>query len=200
MSDPRIRVLSEADEARAYATLTLAFAADPCERWLYPGGQQYLTHFPEFLKAFGGGAFRTGTAWCLDDFGSVSLWLPPGTGADGNAIVELLLATVAPGRHDDMLAVLTQMDEAHPTYPHWYLPWFGTDPAKQGHGRGSALMAHCLDIVDADHVPTYLETPNPRTIPFYRRHGFEIVATAQAGACPPLTGMLRTARSGLAKA
>jgi GNAT superfamily N-acetyltransferase len=85
------------------------------------------------------------------------------------------------------------MDEAHPAYPHWYLPWFGTDPAEQGRGRGSALMSHCLDVVDADRLPTYLETPNPRTIPFYQRHGFEVVGTAQAGACPPLTLMLRAA-------
>jgi hypothetical protein len=38
-----------------------------------------------------------------------------------------------------------------------------------------------------------LETPNPRTIPFYRRHGFEITGTANAGECPPLAFMLRPA-------
>lgn len=55
-------------------------------------------------------------------------------------------------------------------------------------------MEHCLGIVDASRRPAYLETPNPRTVPFYERHGFEVVGVAQAGACPPVTFMSRPAR------
>ena len=40
----------------AFATLVLAFAADPVERWLYPEAHKYLTHFPTFLSAFDGKA------------------------------------------------------------------------------------------------------------------------------------------------
>ena len=54
-------------------------------------------------------------------------------------------------------------------------------------------MSHCLGITDVDHLPTYLETPNPRSIPFYQRHGFDVVGVAQAGSCPPVTCMLRPA-------
>jgi hypothetical protein len=55
-------------------------------------------------------------------------------------------------------------------------------------------MNDCLDeIADADPLPVYLETPNPRTIPFYQRHGFVVTGTAQAGGCPPITFMLRAA-------
>lgn len=193
MSATPIASLDRAEQDRAYAALVLAFVADPCERWLYPTAHEYLEHFSDFLRAFGGGAFTAGTAWRLGDFAAVSLWLPPGTAPDADAIVEVLTATVAPDKHDDLFAVLGQMDEAHPKYPHWYLPWFGTDPALQGHGLGRQLMSHCLDITDADHVPTYLEAPNPRSIPFYQRHGFDVVGEAQAGACPPVTRMLRPA-------
>jgi len=52
----------------------------------------------------------------------------------------------------------------------------------------------CLQIVDATHLPAYLETPNPRTFSFYQRHGFEVTGQAQAGTCPPMTFMLRAAR------
>src|SRR5664280_534725 len=38
-------------------------------------------------------------------------------------------------------------------------------------------------------------TPNPRTISFYERHGFEVAGLAQAGDCPPITFMLRKASS-----
>ena len=93
----------------------------------------------------------------------------------------------------DMFDVLGQMSAAHPTYPHWYLPWFGVDTALQGKGLGSQLMTPCLQIADDTYLPAYLETPNPRTISFYQRHGFEVTGEAQAGTCPPMTFMLRAA-------
>jgi hypothetical protein len=67
-------------------------------------------------------------------------------------LISTLTDTVAPEQHDVMFAVLGQMEEAHPAYPHWCLPWLGVDPAVQVTGR------------------------------------------AQAGSCPPITGMRRQAR------
>ena len=182
------------EQERVFATLVLAFAADPVERWLYPEPHQYLSRVPRFLAAFGGRAFAERTVWRLGEFSALALWLPPGTEADGDAITNSLAKTVAADKHDDMFDVLGQMSAAHPTYPHWYLLWFGVDTALQGTGLGSQLMTLCLQIVDATHMPAYLETPNPRTIPFYQRHGFEVTGEAQAGTCPPMTFMLRAAR------
>ena len=31
-------------------TLTLAFAEDPPSRWLYPNEEDYLNHFPKFIR------------------------------------------------------------------------------------------------------------------------------------------------------
>ena len=184
----------ERDQARALGTLVLAFAADPVERWLYPESQQYLTSFPPFLAAFGGRAFAAGTAWSADDLGAVALWLPPGTDADGDAIVAALTESVVAAQHAETFAVLGQMDEAHPRFPHWYLPWLGVDPARQGQGLGGDLLAHGLQRVDEDHLPAYLETPNPRTIPLYERHGFEVTGQTHSPTCSPVTLMLRRAR------
>ena len=86
------------------------------------------------------------------------------------------------------------MEAAHPTYPHWYLPWLAVAPAGQGLGRGGRLLAATLQKVDATHLPAYLETPNPRTVGLYERHGFVVTGQAQAGANPPLTLMTRLAR------
>jgi ribosomal protein S18 acetylase RimI-like enzyme len=193
MSALSFSAVGEAEQERVYATLVLAFAADPVERWLYPEPRQYLLHFPRFLAAFGGRAFAGQTAWGLGE-SAVALWLPPGTEADGDAITTSLAETVTPDKHDDMFAVLGQMDTAHPGYPHWYLPWFAVDIALQGAGLGSQLMELCLQVVDATHQPAYLETPNPRSISFYQRHGFEVTGEARAGTCPPITFMLRAAR------
>jgi GNAT superfamily N-acetyltransferase len=194
MSALSFSAVGESDQERVFATLVLAFAADPVERWLYPAPRQYLSHFPRFLAAFGGRAFAERTVWRLGEFSAVALWLPPDTEADGDAITTLLAETVAADKHEDTFAVLGQMNTAHPAYRHWYLPWFAIDTTLQGRGLRGQLMEPCLQIVDGTHLPAYLETPPPRTIPFYRRHGFEVTGEAQAGTCPPITFMLRAAR------
>jgi len=188
----------EGEAERALDTLLMAFAADPVERWLYPEAGQYLAHFPRFLAAFGGAAFEGGTAWQLGDFAAVAMWLPPdadlGGDSGGDPVIGVITETVAPERHRPLFSIAEQMDAAHPRYPHWYLPWLGVDPFAHGQGLGSELMNHCLRTVDAAGLPAYLETPNPRTIPFYERHGFEVTGQASAEPCPPITMMLRAAR------
>jgi GNAT superfamily N-acetyltransferase len=174
-------------DARAVATIVAAFVADPVERWLWPEPSQYLTHFPSFVAAFGGGAGVSS----LDEFTAVALWIAPGAAVDGEAIVAVLSDTVARERQDDAFAVLEQMDALHPSEPHWYLPWLAVDPPHQGTGLGGRLLDRDLARVDADHLPAFLETPNPRTVPFYERHGFSVVGVAQAGGCPPVTSMVR---------
>ena len=55
-------------------------------------------------------------------------------------------------------------------------------------------MRCCLEIVDESGFPAYLETPNPRTVPFYERAGFAVTGVAGTGACPPVTLMQRAGR------
>ncbi len=99
--------------------------------------------------------------------------------------------TTHPSRHADTMVALEQMDAAHPRYPHWYLPWLGVDAAAQGAGVGGTVLAESLRAVDETAMPAYLETPNPRTIPFYERHGFRVTGATQTEDCPPITFMLR---------
>jgi GNAT superfamily N-acetyltransferase len=193
MDASQVSRLLDDDKQAVIDTLVLAFSGDPVERWMYPQAREYLTHFPAFVAAFGGGAFAQETVWGLGDCSAVALWFPPGSEPDGDAIVSLLVDTVGPDRREDTLAVVGQMDEAHPRFAHWYLPWLGVDPALQGQGLGGRLLEHCLETVDDDHLPAYIETPNPRTVAFYERYGFAVTGHAQAGACPPMTLMLRPA-------
>ena len=184
----------EHDRPRVIATLVSALIEDPVERWLFPEPHHYLTDFPDFVAAFGGEAFTRGTVWTLGGFAAVAMWIPPGAQPDADAIITVLTDRVSPERHEDTFAVLEQMDQAHPTYAHWYMPWLGVDAPCKGTGLGGELLNQCLAVVDAEHLPAFLETPNPRTIPFYQRHGFEVTNVAQAGACPPVTSMIRRAR------
>jgi GNAT superfamily N-acetyltransferase len=189
-----IEPVARTDQTRVIATLVSAFIADPVERWLYPQPAAYLTKFPAFVAAFGGEAFEEETVWNLDDFAAVAIWLPPSVQANGDAVVTVLSESVSSEKHAETISVLEQMDAAHPSDPHWYLPWLGVDSARQGTGLGAGLLRQCLMRVDADHSPAFLETPNPRTVPFYERHGFRVTSISQAGSCPPVTSMLRPAQ------
>ena len=193
MAELEFAAVAEDARDRAIHTLVSAFEDDPVERWLYPAAEAYAHHFPAFVAAFGGDAFRDGTVWRLGDFAAVAFWFRPGREPDGDAVVRVLVETVAEDRHADAFATLEQMAAAHPDDPHWYLPWFGVDRRLHGRGLGTVLLSRCLEIVDASGLPAYLETPNPRTVRFYERAGFRTTGVAGAGACPPVTLMRRPA-------
>jgi ribosomal protein S18 acetylase RimI-like enzyme len=95
----------------------------------------------------------------------------------------------------DATRVFEEMDRFHPKGPHWYLPLIGVDPTAQNQGHGSALLEHALGRSDADGLPAYLESSNPRNITLYQRHGFESMGTSQVGSSPRLVPMLRQPRT-----
>ena len=194
METPSVRSTTESEQARAIDAIVLAFAADPVTRWVWPEANTYLTHFPEFTRAFGGRAFGHGSAHCTEDFAAAALWLPPGEHPDEETMGAIAEKSVAEATLKDVGAVMEQMASFHPEEPHWYLPAIGVDPTHQGKGYGSALLSHALRKCDDDHLPAYLESSNPRNIPLYQRHGFEIIGEIQAGSSPTITPMLRTAR------
>ncbi len=189
-----IETVAKADEERAVATQVMAFSTDPVMRWMYPEAEVYLRHFPKFVRAFGGRAFANGSAYAEARFGGIAMWLPPGVHPDGDAIEAHFRATLVDPVLSETFAVLQRMGELHITEPHWYLPFIGVDPARQGAGIGAALLQHALAICDRDGLPAYLESSNPRNISLYRRHGFEVVGEIQAGSSPVVTPMLRPAR------
>jgi hypothetical protein len=66
--DSLVRTAKAADEDPAIDAVVLAFSADPAARWTWPDPQQYLSHFPTFVRAFGGRAFAHKTAYCVDGY------------------------------------------------------------------------------------------------------------------------------------
>lgn len=194
MKAKNLEIKRTRDEAPAVATLVTAFAADPAVRWMYPGAQQYLRHFPDFVWAFGGRAFEHETAECLEGFRGAALWLSPDVQPDEAALGNVLEQSVSKERLPEVIALLEGMGEFHPQEPHWYLPLIGVDPGVQQKGFGSALLTHALARCDREKVPAYLESSNPRNISLYERFGFKAVGRVQTETSPVVTPMLREPR------
>jgi ribosomal protein S18 acetylase RimI-like enzyme len=191
---PAIRTAIDQEHTDAIHMLVLAFSADPVARWCYPEPDQYLTHFRPFIQQFGGRAFEHDTAYVADAMEGASLWFPPDVHVDGDAVEAIVRDTVGATRLTDMLRIFEEMDRYHPKDAHWYLSMIGVDPARQGHGVGSALLRHALARPDEDSLPAYLESSNAKNVPLYQRHGFEVIGEIQVGDAPPLWPMLRPAR------
>ena len=68
--------------------------------------------------------------------------------------------------------------------PCWYLPFMGVDPAYQGQGIGSALVAVVLAKADRDGEPAYLEASSPENRRLYERHGFQTIGGAHGVRLP----------------
>jgi ribosomal protein S18 acetylase RimI-like enzyme len=194
MTTIQIKTASAPDEDQTIAVIGLAFSADPVARWTYPNPHDYLSYFPDIVRAFGGKAFEHNAAYYVDGFLGAALWLPPDVQPQEDEMVAILQRSVPEQNQEEVFSVLGQMGDYHPTEPHWYLPLIGVDPAQQGKGYGSALMEHSLIPCDREKRLAYLESTNPRNIPLYERHGFEVLGTIQAGSSPPIFPMLRKPR------
>ncbi len=189
-----VAAVATADEAKAIATVALAFATDPMMRWSFPDPAKYFAVVPDFIRAFGGNAIAQGTADVAGDFAAVALWLPPGVEPDGEAMGRIIEAHMPPEKMEDGGGLVEQMGKFHPHEPHWYLPLIGTDPAFQGKGFGADLMAHAIWRCDERGETAYLESSNPANVPFYERFGFKVMGEIQQGSSPTLIPMLREAR------
>jgi hypothetical protein len=55
----------------------------------------------------------------------------------------------------------------------WQTTWLGFNEA------------YALNQCDHENSVAYLESSNPKNIPFYQRHGFELLGTIQVGTSPP---------------
>lgn len=188
-----VELIETANEARAIATLTVAFANDPAARWLYPEARQYLRHFPNFAWAFAGKAFEHGVADHLECHSAAALWLPPTVHPDDAAIGDVLEESVEEFRRLEVFSLLEQMGAFHPSEPHWYLPMIGVDPTEQGRGHGSALLRRGLARCDADGLPAYLESTNLRNVPLYEQFDFQVVGQIKTRTSPVIIPMVRPA-------
>lgn len=168
----RSRPATGSDLADVTATLTAAFAGDPLWRWAFDdlGDLEVLWGF------LIGSALRYPWVRVSDGFEAAALWIPPGgteLADDEEAALPGLLERLIGSRADDVVELLERFETAHPhDRPHYYLSLLGTAPAHRGKGLGMALLAENLALIDAEGMPTYLESSNPANNERYEGVGY----------------------------
>ena len=135
------------------------------------------------LRAYFGTQMRSdympfGGCYTTEGYTGSAVWAPAGkplrTGLGGLLTMLPVLPYVAANLRTT-LRLLTLVEAKHPHEPHWYLATLGTAVEQQGKGVGGALLRPVLEHCDAEGLPCYLESSKERNLPFYRRHGFEVV-------------------------
>lgn len=196
MNEGVVRLVDPSEQAGAVDVITLAFSADPILRWSFPDPTTYLAVMPRIVRYFGGRALDHDSAWLLEGCRGAVLILPPGVMPDFDELFALNEQYVAPDVLPDLAGVYEAMEGYHPSTAHWHLAWTGIDPAVQGRGLGSLLVAHALRQCDLSGLPVYLESTSRQSLPFYERLGFEQLGRIQHGASPPMFPMLRQPGAG----
>jgi ribosomal protein S18 acetylase RimI-like enzyme len=173
-----VRRATAADVDAMTAQLVRSFADDPVMQHVFraerrrPAGTR--AYFRTQMRA---DYLRFGGCYTTEGYLGSAIWAPAGKplAAGVNGLKTLLPVAPYVIRHSiTTVRLLSLMESMHPQQPHWYLATLGTDPAAQGRGVGSALMAPVLRHCDANGVGAYLESSKERNVPFYSRHGFTV--------------------------
>ncbi len=176
---PVVRRATKDDVTAMAAQLARTFLDDPVTSHIFRNEARREAG----LRAFFGTQMRAdylpfGGCYTTEGYSGSAIWAPAGkplqTGLSGILTLLPVLPYVATNMRTT-LRLLALMESKHPHQPHWYLATLGTAVEQQGKGVGSALMRPVLDHCDAEGIPCYLESSKERNVPFYRRHGFEVV-------------------------
>jgi len=200
-----VRRMRAEERSRVVVTLARAFQDDPVFNFLVPDPLSQARAALTFMNAPVIDAERYHEIWTSsvdDQVVGAAVWLPPGTYPRGSrretvsVLREMRSVSRIGSRLGASVRLYGQMDRIHKrlAVPHWYLVLLACDPAWQRQGHGSALLAPVLQRADEEAVPAYLETQKEENLPWYRRHGFEVIDEINARGFPRMWAMRRDSR------
>ena len=168
----------------AAEVLARAFFDDPFMVWLTPDDGKRTRLLPWSMSVYARYGLRCGEVHTTADrVEGVAVWIPPG--GFPMSVVRLMLAgmILSPlkrgvasfGRLMSAINYTEHLHKRDVPPEHWYLLVLGVDPAQQGQGLGGTLIQPVLARADGEGFPCYLESANAKNLPFYKRHGFEVL-------------------------
>jgi ribosomal protein S18 acetylase RimI-like enzyme len=181
---PHEPILLNGARAKAGAyLLARAFQDDPLMVYMLPNAQRRKRLLPVLFGVVVRYCLRYGVIYTTSGLEGVICCLPPGqiTTIGRLALISLSdpplqLGLIALRR---FLRASAASDRAHKQAApgtHWYIWALGVDPACQGQGFGGQLVRTVLWQAKARGKPCYLDTENPRNVPFYGQFGFRQVS------------------------
>ena len=200
-----VRRMVAEDRSRAVVALARAFQDDPVFTFLVPDPISQARAALTFMTAPVIDAEKYHEVWTAsvgDQVVGAAVWLPPGAYPRGprrgtlSLLREIRSVPRLGSRMTASFRLYGQIDRIHKRMaePHWYLVLLACDPGWQRQGHGSALLAPVLQRADEEGIPAYLETQKEENLPWYRRHGFEVMQEITARGCPRMWAMRRDPR------
>ncbi len=169
-----------ADTDKVAQIITEAFANDPTWTWAFPDTASQKI----FWRFFVNSTFRHPHVIATEGFEAVALWVPPygdELSEEDEQKLPALLDELAANRASKILKLMEMFDQHRPKdKPHYYLSLLATQNQRRGKGLGISLLKACLDKIDLEHLPAYLESTNSQNNKRYESVGFEEISRFQA--------------------
>ena len=160
--------------------LARAFHEDPAWVWLIPDPVRRSVVLPWLFRM--GFDVTAADVWATEGaIRGVVRWLPPGR-PPMRLLPTLRALLLTPLRLGITTVPFLAYGRAVETMrasvmpgPHWYLAGIGVDPDERRRGIGSALLEPGIAAAERAGLPAVLLTNLEGNLPFYSRHGFEVV-------------------------
>jgi GNAT superfamily N-acetyltransferase len=170
----------------AAGMLARAFHDDPLARFIFPDLQRRRHHLPVLFGEWVRDGLRHGKVVTLGADVAVAIWMPPhaapppqpGTAEVAAAAGSEAAVALTADERERLERFGGHVEALHARLmpePHAALLAVGVDPAHQGQGLGSALIAPTLAKYADETVPCYLDTGTARNVRFYEWHGFRVL-------------------------
>jgi ribosomal protein S18 acetylase RimI-like enzyme len=179
-----VRLATDGDVEQLAGVLARAFAHDPFYGYLAGDAPERNERMREgWVGILRHASDHLSTTYTTTDLAGAAIWHPPGYGGPsfvGSLRLMPSVARLAGGfrRLREITRAIEALEERrahHAPRPHYYLSALGVDPARQGEGIGTALVAPVLERATAEGRPAYLETATGRNVLLYERLGFDVV-------------------------
>lgn len=170
-------------------TLEEAFAADPFVRGIFIRDLKGIGRLMKIATRY---CNAVGAVHRTADGAAAATWVPPGVPflspkevirAGMFADLAGMIARTSKKDIKRMFDTSSALGASHPGTPHYYLFAIATKNSVRRKGYGHALMEKAFELY-GEHSPYYLENSNEKNLPFYARHGFEVLKETRIAGVP----------------